>query len=94
MSRLPLTLSIPPEAFDQFLDDVAERTAAIVLDRLRRERLDPDRWMETAEAARYLGRSSDALHKLTGAREIPFSQSEPGAKCYFKKSQLDRWMEG
>jgi len=88
-----LALALGGEALDQFADGLVDRIAAQVLDRLNEQHLEADRWMDSAEAARYIGRSKDALHKLTGAREIPFSQSAPGAKCYFKKSELDRWME-
>jgi excisionase family DNA binding protein len=50
-----------------------------------------DRWMTTREAAEYLGMSVNALHKLTAARKIPFEQDTPGGKCWFLKSELDRW---
>ncbi len=52
-----------------------------------------DRWMTTAEAAAYLGVTPNALHKLTRARAIPFSQDGPGCRCYFKRSDLDRWRD-
>ena len=51
----------------------------------------PDRWMTTAQAASYLGMSTNAMHKLTAARAIPFGQAAPGARCYFKRSDLDAW---
>ena len=54
---------------------------------------DADRWMTTVETADYLGMSANALHKLTAARAIPFSQDGPGCRCYFKRSDLDRWRE-
>jgi excisionase family DNA binding protein len=50
-----------------------------------------DGWMTTKQAAEYLGISVHALHRLTAAREIPFSQAGPGARCFFKKSDLDEW---
>jgi excisionase family DNA binding protein len=50
-----------------------------------------DRWLTSAEAAEYLGLSGHALHHLTAARAIPFAQDGPGAKCYFKRSELDHW---
>jgi excisionase family DNA binding protein len=50
-----------------------------------------DAWMESREAASYLGISTNALHKLTAARTIPFEQKVPGGKCYFKRSALDAW---
>jgi excisionase family DNA binding protein len=50
-----------------------------------------DRWLTTQQAAEYLGMSVHALHKLTAARSIPFSQAGPGARCYFRRSDLDEW---
>jgi excisionase family DNA binding protein len=50
-----------------------------------------DRWLTTREAAEYLGMTSNALHKLTAERSIPFTQDAPGARCYFKRSDLDAW---
>jgi excisionase family DNA binding protein len=51
----------------------------------------PDRWLSTREAAEHLGMSVNALHKLTAERSIPFTQDAPGARCYFKRSDLDAW---
>jgi excisionase family DNA binding protein len=55
------------------------------------EPADTDRWMTTREAAEYLGITRNALHKLTAARAIPFSQDVAGGKCWFLKSELDDW---
>jgi excisionase family DNA binding protein len=53
-----------------------------------------DRWLNTREAAGHLGVSVHALHKLTAARSIPFEQDGPGARCYFRRSDLDAWRGG
>jgi len=45
--------------------------------------------MDTRRAADYLGMSVSAIHRLTAERAIPFVQNGPGAKCYFKRSDLD-----
>lgn len=78
------------ELDDAALDVLAERLAP------RLAGLAPapaeDRWLTTAEAAAYIGRSITALHKSTAARAIPFSQDGPGARCYFRRSDLDAWM--
>ena len=50
-----------------------------------------DGWLTTREAAEYIAKSVDALHKLTAARAIPFEQDGPGARRYFKRSDLDAW---
>jgi excisionase family DNA binding protein len=48
-------------------------------------------WLTTAQAAEHLGISVHALHRLTAARSIPFSQDGPGARCYFRQSDLNEW---
>jgi len=49
-------------------------------------------WLDARAAAEYLGLpSADQLHKLTAARTIPFSQERPGAKCYFRRGDLDAY---
>lgn len=54
-----------------------------------------DRWMDTREAAAYLGFGSPGpLKKLTAARTVPFHQDTPGGKCWFLRSELDRWRRG
>jgi excisionase family DNA binding protein len=50
-----------------------------------------DGWLTTKQAAAYLGITTNALHKLTSARAIPFEQAAHGAKCYFRRSDLDGW---
>lgn len=50
-----------------------------------------DRWLDTRGAAEYLGLSVGALHKLTGADAIPYSQDCAGGKCWYLRSQLDQW---
>jgi excisionase family DNA binding protein len=83
-----LELSLPPEILEQ----LAERAAEIVLERL--EPLDADRWMDAGDAAAYLGLTRNALHKLTARRGIPFAQDATGGKCWFQKSELDAWRRG
>jgi hypothetical protein len=50
-----------------------------------------DRWMDSRDAAVYLGASVDALHRLTAARQLAFSQTVPGAPCYFRRGDLDAY---
>lgn len=51
-------------------------------------------WLDARRAAAHLGLPSvSQLHKLTSARAIPFSQERPGAKCYFRISDLDAYRE-
>lgn len=53
-----------------------------------------DRWMDSAGAADYLGISRNALHKHTAARTVPFEQSEPNGKLWFRAAELDEWRRG
>lgn len=48
-------------------------------------------FLTTKEAAQYLQTSPSNLHKMTARREIP--HYKPGGKaCYFKRSDLDKWI--
>ena len=52
-----------------------------------------DGWMDSAAAAVYVGRPLSSIRKLTAARQIPFEQATPNARCYFRRSDLDEWMQ-
>lgn len=89
-----LVSALLTELDDDALDALAERLAPRLEARLARSsQPDADRWMTTTEAAGYLGMTSNALHKLTSARQVPFSQDAPGGRCWFKRSELDAWRE-
>lgn len=77
---------------DDALDHLAEQLAPRIAERLAAHQPDEAGWMTTTEAAGYLGRSTTALHKLTAARALPFEQASPGARCYFRRADLDDWM--
>ena len=85
-------------AFVESLDDAALERLAVrlgptlvdaVVSRLGER--EADRWMDARDAAGYLGLTVNALHKLTAARLVPFSQDVPGGKCWFLRSELDDW---
>jgi hypothetical protein len=78
---------------DDVLDALAERVAARVLERLESAR-GGDQWLDAKGAAAYLGLTVNALHKVTGRRELPARQDAPGAKLWFLRSELDRWRSG
>ena len=75
-------LEIPSELVELIARRAAELVAA---------RPSDDGWMDARAAAEYLALPRSTLHKLTAAREIPFSQDGPGGKLYFKRSALDQW---
>lgn len=84
-----LIASLDAEALDALAERLAPRLAGSLAAGTGPE---PDRWLTTREAAGYIGRSPNGLHKLTAARAIPCSQDGPGARCYFRRSDLDAWM--
>ena len=79
---------------DAALERLAERLAPKLEQLLSPERARGDGWLDAKGAAAYLGITTNALHKLTAARTIPFEQEGPGCKCWFKRSELDAWREG
>lgn len=76
------------------LDDAAlDHLAALLAPRLPRSE-EAGGWFDARAAADYLGLPSvDQLHKLTAARAVAFSQERPGAKCYFRREDLDTYRE-
>jgi excisionase family DNA binding protein len=76
---------------DDSLAELAMRLAPFLP---QSEAHDKDRWLSTRQAAQYLGITPNALHKLTAARAVPFRQESPGAKCWFRRSELDAWRRG
>jgi hypothetical protein len=89
MSAISLELS--PEAIGEIADAVAER----VIHRVGGGAGTAENgWLNSNDAAAYLGLTKNALHKLTSARTIPFSQEKPGAACYFERAALDAYRYG
>lgn len=86
-----LASAVVAQLDDDTLAELAMRLAPFLP---RSERPDHDGWLSTRQAARYLGVTPNALHKLTAARAIPFAQDTPGAKCWFRRSELDAWRRG
>ena len=93
-AQLALDLKIVRSPSEGALDALAELLAPRIEPRLSASKPEPDGWMDAKSAARYLGISLHALHKLTAARAIPFHQDGPGCKCWFKRSELDAWRAG
>ena len=81
-------------ASDQTLMRLAERLAPFLPRVEDRPAVSHDSWLSTANAAKHLDITVNALHKLTAARVIDFEQSASGGKCWFKRSALDAYRRG
>ena len=55
---------------------------------------EPDRWLNSREAAEYAGTTRYALQKAMAAREVHFEQDVPGGKAWFKRADIDAWRRG
>jgi hypothetical protein len=93
----------PVEAIDRLLDAASDQAVTRLAERLARlmprceggsTTLDGTGWLATADAAKYLGITANALNKLTAARAIDFEQSAPRGKCWFTRSALDAYRRG
>jgi hypothetical protein len=77
------------------IDALADTVAAAVLERigptLAAASPDAAGWLDSRDAAAYLAISVDALHRRTAARQLDFSQTVPGAPCYFRRADLDAY---
>jgi excisionase family DNA binding protein len=93
--RLPLdagnelALVVP----DGLLQALAERTAALLAERLETTPRTDSPWLDFDAAMAYLGFSRDRLYKLTAARAIPFRKKRDGQGLLFHRDELDRWVE-
>jgi hypothetical protein len=72
---------------DDALAELATRLAPFLP---RPDSADDAGWLCTREAAKYLGITANALHKLTAARAIPFEQEGPNAQYYGATIARDR----
>ena len=91
MSDLAIALveALDDAALDRLVERLGPRLVEAVAERIGAR--GEDRWLSTQEAADHLGLTPNALHKLTAARAVPFSQDAPGGKCWFLRSELDAW---
>ena len=78
------------ELSERDLDRLAELLAPRLAVRLR-SHSSADGWLTTRAAAEYLGLSIHGLHRLTAQRAVPFHQDAPGARCWFRRAELDEW---
>lgn len=73
------------------LDHLAERLAEAVVARLGNERIQQDEWLDSREAAEYLGLHRDTLRRLAAAHAIQAEQDGRGCKLFFRRTALDEW---
>ena len=82
----PLALEIPKD----LIDSLAERVAAIVLERLDDA---PDRkWLTVDSAAEYIDRTPDAIRGLVKRGEL--TGYKPDGRLQLDREELDGWMRG
>jgi excisionase family DNA binding protein len=86
---LELRLSIP----EPLLQAVAERVAALVLNRASTQAAVGSPWLDAEGAAAYIGISRAQLYKLTAANAIPLRRKRHGQGLRFRRDELDAWLE-
>ena len=82
------------EMNDDDLDRLGELLLPRMQDRIASNTGRADGWLDTRQAADYLGITKAALYRATAERTIAFEQSGPGCKCWFKRPDLDDWRRG
>lgn len=100
---LPQTESIPSCAMDRtgigeesiieaLVDHLADRLAAALVARFGSEQSgQQDEWLDSRQAAKYLGLHRDTLRRLAASRAIPAEQDGRGCKLFFRREALDEW---
>lgn len=100
-SRSPIDASLPSlgvgsnaSAIDAVFDCLIDRLAAAVATRLTAMGGGEDDWLDSRQAAEYLGLHRDTLRRLAAARAIPAEQDGRGCKLFFRRAALDEWRCG
>jgi excisionase family DNA binding protein len=87
-----LSISDGDQLLDVLIGQLADRVAAAVAERLGTTHAgQTPEWLDSREAAAYLGLHRDTLRKLAAERAIPAEQDGPGCKLFFRRSALDLW---
>jgi len=82
-------LSLP----DEVLDEIARRTAEIVLAELAADRGSAPEWMDVREASLYAGCTVGRMRKLIERRELAYSQEAPGCRIFVARRDLYEFMQ-
>src|SRR5262249_18360033 len=79
---------------DDVLDEIARRTAEIVLAQLAADRgsARPE-YLDVKAAAAYSGMTVGRLRKLIERRKVAVSQEARGCRIFVARRDLDAWME-
>jgi excisionase family DNA binding protein len=89
---------LPISSGNELLEQVLSRLADLVADKLAARigsdgSESDDRWLDTREAAQYLGVHRDTVRRLAAERVIPAEQAGTGCKLYFRQRDLYRWRQ-
>jgi excisionase family DNA binding protein len=77
---------------DVLIDRLAQRLAAAIVEQMASHPADPqESWLDSQEAAAYLGMHRDTLRRLAAARVLPAEQDGRGCKLHFRRAALDEW---
>ena len=82
----PLALELP----NALIETIAQRVAAIVLERL--QETSSRRWLTVDQAAEHLGRTPDAVRGLVKRGELTGYKSD--GRLQLDREELDGWMRG
>jgi excisionase family DNA binding protein len=76
---------------NELVAQLADLVAAKVAARLAAPQPEAvDEWLDTRDAAAYLGIHRDSVRRLAAERAIP-SEQAAGCKLFFRRSDLDAW---
>ena len=81
---------MPGLDIDALLDDLADRVAARLADRLPTTSSTPKRLLTKAEAARYIGRSPVAIDHMVSKGLLPTVQTD--RRVFLDTQDLDEWI--
>jgi excisionase family DNA binding protein len=86
----PLELPASLQLSDSLLDTLAERVAAIVMERLQTS--SDRRWLTVDQAADYIGRTPSAIRGLV--KRGGLTPYKPDGRLQLDRLELDAWMRG
>jgi hypothetical protein len=73
---------------DELIEQVAERAAALVVERSQAA---DDGWLDVPEAAAHMRISTSELYAKCSRRGAAFPVHKEGSRSYFRRHELDAW---